>query len=135
MMDLNKLKKLYNKEHIDIVNWKMNKNKARILQGGVVFVDYSQIDNEIEEKELLAEELGHYYYDAYYNYNSSSSLIKKAEYKANKWKSLNLVTLQDLLSCKEKGINDIPHIAYELQVSPASVQFSYDYYRSQNEIT
>ena len=134
-MDLNKLKKLYNKEHIDIVNWKMNKNKARILQGGVVFIDYSQIDNEIEEKELLAEELGHYYYDAYYNYNSPSSLIRKAEYKANKWKSLNLVTLQDLLSCKEKGINDIPHIAYELQVSPASVQFAYDFYRSKNEIT
>ena len=134
-MDLNKLKKLYDKEHIDIVNWKMNKNKARILQGGVVFIDYSQIDNEIEEKELLAEELGHYYYDAYYNYNSQSSLIRKAEYKANKWKSLNLVTLQDLLSCKEKGINDIPHIAYELQVSPASVEFSYNYYRSQNEIT
>lgn len=135
MMDLNKLKKLYNKEHIDIVNWKMNKNKARILQGGVVFLDYSQIDNEIEEKELLAEELGHYYYNAYYNYNSPSSLIRKAEYKANKWKSLNLVTLQDLLLCKEKGINDIPHIAYELQVSPASVKFSYDYYRSKNEIT
>ena len=134
-MDLNKLKKLYNKEHIDIVNWKMNKNKARILQGGVVFIDYSQIDNEIEEKELLAEELGHYYYDAYYNYNSPISLIRKAEYKANKWKSLNLVTLQDLLSCKEKGINDVPHIAYELQVSPASVEFSYNYYRSQNEIT
>ena len=134
-MDLNKLKKLYNKEHIDIVNWKMNKNKARILQGGVVFVDYSQIDNEIEEKELLAEELGHYYYDAYYNYNSPTSLIRKAEYKANKWKSLNLVTLQDLLSCKKKGINDISHIAYELQVSPASVEFSYNYYRSKNEIT
>lgn len=134
-MNLNKLKKLYNKEHIDIVNWKMNKNKARILQGGVVFIDYSQIDNEIEEKELLAEELGHYYYDAYYNYNSPSSLIRKAEYKANKWKSLNLVTLQDLLSCKEKGINDIPHIAYELQVSQASVEFSYNYYRSKNEIT
>ena len=52
-MDLNKLKKLYNKEHIDIVNWKMNKNKARILQGGVVFVDYSQIKrlgSEIEAK-------------------------------------------------------------------------------------
>lgn len=134
-MDLNKLKKLYNKEHIDIVNWKMNKNKARILQGGVVFIDYSQIDNEIEEKELLAEELGHYYYDAYYNYNSPSSLIRKAEYKANKWKSLNLVTLQDLLSCKEKGINDIPHIAYELQVSPTCVKFAYDHYRSKNEIT
>ena len=133
-MDLNKLKKLYNKEHIDIVNWKMNKNKARILQGGVVFVDYSQIDNEIEEKELLAEELGHYYYDAYYNYNSPSSLIRKAEYKANKWKSLNLVTLQDLLSCKEKGINDVEHIADKLQVSQKTVLFSYEYYRNKNQI-
>ena len=74
------LKKLYNiaeKEHIDIINFKM-KNKAIIgyYKGTcMIGLNYSKIQSYTEEKCLLAEELGHYYYSAYYPLNSDKEVL------------------------------------------------------------
>ncbi len=102
-MEINDLECLVAKEKLNIVNYKM-KPKARILDD-YIFMDYSQIHSYTEEKCTLAEELGHYYYDAYYTLNSSQTDIDRAEYKAFKWKSLACVSRQSILNCFLRRIN------------------------------
>lgn len=58
-MNLIDLEKLARNENIDIINSKIIKNKARIINylGKHILMDYSQIHTGTEEKCLLAEEL------------------------------------------------------------------------------
>lgn len=96
---------LYNiasKENIDINNYKWSNTKARIFEIDnqySVAIDFSKIDNNKEEKVILAEELGHYYCNALYFLNSSKILKDKCEYRATKWAYSVLVPFQKL---KEK---------------------------------
>ena len=103
-MELLDLENIANKEKIDIVNFKMKKTKARIINysGTCIFMDYSKINSYTQEKCLLAEELGHYYYDSYYTLVSSKEEIDRQEYKALKWKSLACVSLKSILLCVYK---------------------------------
>lgn len=100
-MELLELEKIAEREKIDLVNYRMNKNKARIikLNNYFIFMDYSKISTYKEEKCLLAEELGHYYKSAFYSFSSSPLDIERQEYKALKWKSLVCVPLKSILSC------------------------------------
>ncbi len=58
-MELNDLEKLAERENIKVTNYKMKKNKARIVNYDFpcIFMDYSKIDSQTEEKCILAEEL------------------------------------------------------------------------------
>ncbi len=131
-MEIKDLENLIDREKLKIINYKM-KPKARIIDK-YILMDHSKIHSEAEEKCLLAEELGHYYYDAYYTFNSSQIDIDRAEYKANKWKSLNCVSLNSILSCFKQGIVDLYDIAEKLQVEPNMVEFAYNYYVDNGKI-
>lgn len=103
-MRLEKLYDIAEKENIDIINFKM-KNKAIIgycQKKCMIGLNYSKISTYTEEKCLLAEELGHYYYSAYYTLNSDKEFIDKQEYRAFKWKSLICVSLKSILECFKK---------------------------------
>jgi hypothetical protein len=102
-MEINDLECLVEKEKLNIVNYKM-KPKARILDD-YIFMDYSQIHSSTEEKCILTEELGHYYYDAYYTLSSSQTDVDRAEYKALKWMALACVSRQSILNCFLKRYN------------------------------
>lgn len=58
-MELNDLENLAERENIKVTNYKMKKKKARIVNYGssCIFMDYSRIDSQTEEKCILAEEL------------------------------------------------------------------------------
>lgn len=58
-MELIELENIANREKIDIVNFKMEKTRARIINyiGSYIFMDYSKINTYTEEKCLLAEEI------------------------------------------------------------------------------
>ena len=103
-MELIDLENIAMREKINVVNYKMKKVKARIINDSspFIFMDYSQIDTYTEEKCLLAEELGHYFYDGYYSLSSSQVLIDKAEYKSLKWRSLICVPIQSIFDCFKK---------------------------------
>lgn len=133
-MEILDLENIAKKENIDIINYKMKNTKARIINycGKYIFMDYSKIKTYTEEKCLLAEELGHYYYDSYYYSNSSQLFIDKQEYKALKWRSITLVTVNSFIKCFKKGIFDLFNISEELQVEPDMVDFAYRYYRENN---
>lgn len=133
-MNLDQLYDIAEKEKIDIINFKMKKSKARIINidNSYIFIDYSKISTYTEEKCLLAEELGHYYFSAFYTLSSSQIDIDKQEYKAMKWKSLVCVPLKSILSCFKKGIYNLSDIAAELQVETSMVEFAYNYYKENN---
>lgn len=101
-MEVLDLYNLTEKEKIDIIDYKWSKAKARIFEENSEYsigIDYSRIDNYIEEKEILAEELGHYYCGALYYINSDITLKRKCENRAKKWAYSVLVPFKKL---KEK---------------------------------
>ena len=101
-MEVLDLYNLTEKEKIDIIDYKWSKAKARIFEENNEYsigIDYSRIDNYIEEKEILAEELGHYYCGALYYIDSDITLKRKCENRAKKWAYSVLVPFKKL---KEK---------------------------------
>lgn len=101
-MELLDMYRMAENEKIDVLNYKWTNTKARIFEIDkkyYIALDNKQINNSIEEKELLAEELGHYYCGALYYINSDKALIDKCEHRAKKWAYSVLIPLKKL---KEK---------------------------------
>jgi hypothetical protein len=135
-MELNKLYSIANKENIYIFNHKM-KNKAIICEidkNYYIGMNYDDIDNPREEKEILAEELGHYYCNALYNIYADKETIRKKEYRARKWAMNTLVPASTLLSLQEEGCKYSYEFAEELGVSEELVNQAYSYYKDNNYI-
>lgn len=135
-MELNKLYSIADKENISIFNVKM-KNKAiicKVDKDYYIGLNYRKMDNSVQEKEVLAEELGHYYCNALYNINSDATTVRKKEYRAKKWAFLTLVPYKVLLSLKEQGYASVYDIAEKLGVSEELVQTAYDYYKENQYI-
>lgn len=100
-MNLQNFEELAEREKIDIFHDNIMKEKAKIIKynGTSILFNNKKIHSETENKCLFAEELAHYYYDAYYTLSSSQTDVDRAEYKALKWKSLMCVPLKSILSC------------------------------------
>lgn len=130
-MELNKLYFIADKENISIFNVKM-KNKAiicKVDKDYYIGLNYRKMDNSVQEKEILAEELGHYYCNALYSINSDAATVRKKEYRAKKWAFSTLVPYKVLLSLKEQGYTTVYDIAEKLGVSEQLVQTAYNYYK------
>lgn len=100
--------KIAENEKIDILNYNWTNNKARIFDienNYYIALNYNMIDNTIEEKEILAEELGHYYCNALYYINSDKATRDKCEYRALKWAYSVLIPLQSLKEKVAEGLN------------------------------
>lgn len=135
-MDLNKLYDVAEKENIPVIDFRM-KNKAIICKTNkriCIGLNYEKINSVTEEKELLAEELGHYYCNAFYNSNSDFSTISKKEYRANKWKCTVLVSVNDFIDAFKKGLKNVYEIAEYLNLSEDTVAFAYNYYKENSYI-
>lgn len=133
-MKLNKLYSIADKENISIINHKME-NKAIICEIDKEYcigLNYSKLSNSREEKEVLAEELGHYYCNALYNINSNEEIIRKKEYRARKWAFTTLAPASALLKLQEEGCKYSYEFAEELGVSEDLVNTAYNYYKENN---
>lgn len=132
-MNLENLYNLAEKEKIKIYDWHIeNANGAfiNIDKINIIALNYNELGTYIDEKETLAEELGHYYYDATYPlYCEDKQLIAKQEYRANKWKCTTLVTKEALRKAKERGLDTFYEIAEELCVREETVEYAYNYYK------
>ena len=135
-MELAKLYDIADKENISIINFKM-KNKSIICEIDKEYyigLNYSNFDNSREEKEILAEELGHYYCNALYDINSDEETIRKKEYRARKWAFSTLAPASSLLKLEEEGCQYSYQVAEELGVSEELVNTAYNYYKENNYI-
>lgn len=132
-MNLENLYNLAEKEKIKVYDWHIeNANGAfiNIDKINIIALNYNELGTYIDEKETLAEELGHYYYDATYPlYCEDKQLIAKQEYRANKWKCTTLVTKEALRKAKERGLDTFYEIAEELCVREETVEYAYNYYK------
>lgn len=100
--------KIAENENIDILNYKWTNTKARIFEidnNYYIGLDDEQINNSIEEKEILAEELGHYYCNALYYLDSDKTLRDKCEHRAMKWAYSVLVPFPKLKEKIIQGFN------------------------------
>ena len=104
-----KLENLYDiaeKENIKIYNWHIedaNGIYINIDKINAIALNYDNLGTYIEEKQTLAEELGHYYMDATYSpYCKDLQLISKQEYRAKKWSYYTLIPLEKLKSAIKK---------------------------------
>lgn len=131
-MNLNNLYNLAEKEKIKVYDWHIENAYGAFINVdkiNAIVLNYDEIGTYIEEKETLAEELGHYYYDATYPlYCEDKQLISRQEYRAHKWKCTALVTKEALKKAKEKGLNTAYEIAEELCVREETVKYAYEFY-------
>lgn len=100
--------KIAENEKIDILDFNWTNTKARIFEidkSYYIGLDYKQIYNSIEEKEILAEELGHYYQNALYYIDSDKVFKDKCEYRARKWSYSVLVPFHKLKEKITQGLN------------------------------
>lgn len=100
--------KIAENENIDILDYDWNKVKARIFEldnNYYIALNSHVINNDIEEKEILAEELGHYYCNALYYINSDKVTKRKCELRAMKWAYSILVPFQKLKEKIAQGFN------------------------------
>lgn len=107
-MELLDMYRIAENEKIDILNYKWTNTKARIFEIDnryYIGLDDKQINNSIEEKELLAEELGHYYCDALYYIDSDKVLIDKCEHRSKKWQYSVLIPLKKLKEKLKQNLN------------------------------
>lgn len=102
------LYKLADKEKINVLDYHWTNTKARIFEiddNYYIGIDNKKIDNSFEEKEILAEELGHYYCNALYYIDSNKYFKDKCEYRAMKWAYSVLIPLQKLKEKIIQGFN------------------------------
>lgn len=107
-MEILDMYKIAENEHIDVLNYKWTNTKARIFEidnNYYIGLDNNQIKNSIEEKEIIAEELGHYYTNSLYYINSDKITRDKCEYRAIKWAYSVLVPFQKLKEKIIQGLN------------------------------
>lgn len=107
-MDVLDMYKIAENEKIDILNFEWTNTKARIFEINnkyYIGLDSKQISNSIQEKEILAEELGHYYCNALYRLDTDKILKNKCEQRALKWAYSVLVPLQKLKEKINQGLN------------------------------
>lgn len=100
--------KIAENEKIDILDYKWTNTKARIVElnnSYYIGLDTKRIDNTIEEKEILAEELGHYFCNALYFFDSNNILKRKCELRALKWAYSVLVPFNKLKEKISEGLN------------------------------
>lgn len=115
--------KIYNYNIPDVFGMFINIEKINAI---VLSKDLSKY----EEKSTLAEELGHYYYDATYPVCCSDlQLISKQEYRARKWAYNVLIPVEDLVSALKNGLDNIDVLSDYFEVPKQFMSECIDYYK------
>ncbi len=130
---MNTLEKLYDisyNENINIFNYAWKDKKARIMEKDNIYyigIDYSKVRNSKEEREIMAEELGHYFCNALYPLLASNTLIKKCELRATKWAYSILIPYDKLKTKLKEGLNEY-ELAEEFDVDVEYMINCIDFY-------
>lgn len=120
-MTLNNLYDLAEKEKINIYDWHIediNGAFINVEKINIIALNYDELGTYVDEKCTLAEELGHYYYDATYSpYCEDLQVISKQERKAKKWAYNILIPFEDLRRAILNGKTSISSLAEYFNVT------------------
>lgn len=135
-MELNKLYDIAENENIKIYNYNLDNANGifiNINNINAIALNYKKIDTSTKEKCVLAEELGHYYYDATYSpLCSDVSFINRQEFRAKKWAFKTLVSPSKIKNLVSKGTKYTYEIAEELGVTEDMLNLACEYYKENN---
>lgn len=135
-MELDDLYDIAEKENIKIYDWHIenaNGIYVNIDKINAIALNYNEIGTYIEEKEILAEELGHYYMDATYPlYSNDITLIAKQEYRAKKWSFKVLIPISKIKELILKGYTKMYELAEILNVTEELLMLAINYYKENN---
>ena len=131
-MDLNSLYDIAEKENIKIYDWYIEDCNGIYLNYdkiNAIALNYDRLGTYIDEKCTLAEELGHYYMNAFYPIScTDKQLIDKQEYRAKKWAFKALVPFSKLKKLADSGYKYVYEFAEELGVTEDFINKAYNYY-------
>lgn len=131
-MNLNDLYNIAEKEKINVYDWYIENAYGAFInidKINAIALNYHELGTSIEEKETLAEELGHYYYDATYPLDCTDSvLISKQEYRAKKWSYNVLIPFEDLKLAIKNGINNLYSLAEYFEVTVQYMKNAIQFY-------
>lgn len=135
-MELNRLYDLAEKENIRIYDYNISDVLGMFINvASINAITLNKGLTSYQEKSTLAEELGHYYYDATYPVNTTDiSLISKQEYRAKKWAYNILIPAQDLISAFKNGIDNISDLANYFEVPEQFMEECISYYKERGVI-
>lgn len=100
-MNIEYIEDLIERENINLIDTYLEDTEGAYVNYeklNLILYDSSKLINSIKKKEVLAEELGHYYYDATYKFNSDIEFIEKQEYRAKKYAYTMLIPFEKLKS-------------------------------------
>lgn len=98
-MDLEHIEDIIEKENINLIDTYLEDTEGAYVSYNklkLIMYDNSKLNSSIRKKQILAKELGHYYYDATYKFNSDLYFISKQEYKSDKWAYNTLIPFENL---------------------------------------
>lgn len=131
---MNNLYETIEKENIIFRNNYINENTKGICiklpnKKTAIIIDKNKINNSIEERCILAEELGHYYHDSLYSpLCDDKSVIERNEYRAKKF-AFKAIIGDKLKNNITKYKNMLKYeIAEELGVTEELLNLAYEYY-------
>ena len=130
-MELNKLYDLANKENIKIYDYNISEVFGMFVNiENINAITLNKNLTPYQEKSTLAEELGHYYYDATYPVTCTDlQLISKQEYRAKKWAYNVLIPVEDLLSAFKRGVDNIDALSDYFEVPRQFMSDCIEYYK------
>ena len=106
-MNIEYIEDLIERENINLIDTYLENTQGCYVNYeklNLILYDSSKLENTNMKKQVLAEELGHYYYDATYKFNSPLQLVSKQEYRAKKWSYYALIPFEKLKSAVLKRI-------------------------------
>lgn len=130
-MELNKLYSIAEKENIKIYDYNISEVFGMFINvENINAITLNKNLTPYQEKSTLAEELGHYYYDATYPISCTDlQLISKQEYRARKWAYNVLIPLEDLITAYKNGLDNIDVLSDYFEVPSRFMSECIDYYK------
>ena len=100
-MNLEYIEEIIDREKIDLIDTYLENTAGAYINYekiNIIMFDSSKTENSLKKKEVLSEELGHYFTDSTYKFTSSLDLVSKQEYRAKKWSYYTLIPYEKLES-------------------------------------
>lgn len=98
-MNLEYIENLIYREKINLIDTYLEDTSGAYINYNklnTILYDNSKLNSSIDKKIVFAEELGHYYTDATYKFDSDPVFIEKQEYKAKKYSYNMLIPFEKL---------------------------------------
>lgn len=100
-MEIEYIEDLIKRENINLIDTYLENGLGAYINYdklNLILYNKKEINNKYELKQVLSEEIGHYYMDATYKFDSDIQLISKQEYRAKKYSYNMLIPFEKLKS-------------------------------------